>query len=185
MKRPKLRLLSCSLVAAAALILSGCAGEVIEQARNAAKQDLLRNRLKELGMAFHTFHDMENRAPASWADLERGGLSSEARQEIEGAGYTLVLGVGFREATIGSSNFVIAYPANASGDSLPVATMDGAVFMMSQGELQQKLADQQQNMGSAVVVRPSAGDSSSGPPSAAPGGSGPPAPPPPPPPAVN
>jgi hypothetical protein len=172
-------------VVAVAVCLSGCAGQFVEQATNAARQDAVRNRLKELGMAFHNFHDTENRAATSWEELQRAGLSTQARQEIEAAGYTLVLGVGFREATVGSSNFLIAYPANATGEWILVAKMDGSVQQLPESEFRQALADQQQNMAQAVVVQPSAGGGAAGPPnqaSAPSGGSSGPRPPPPPPP---
>lgn len=168
---------------AAILLLPGC-GQVVEQAQTAARRDATRNDLKELTLAFHNFHDRENRAATSWDELQQAGLTAATRQRLEAEGYVLVLGVGFREATVGTANFVFAYPANPTGDHAVVATMDGAVHYMPVGEMRQALSNQQQNMANAVVVQPSpsaaAAASTPGAPSAPTGGSSTPPPPPPP-----
>jgi hypothetical protein len=168
--------LAVPLVAVVALLLTGCPGEVIKQATNAAKRDALMDHLKALGMAYHNFHDSNGRGPQSWDELQQAGLAAASRQAIEAEGYVVVVGLAMRDVTIGTSNFLIAYPANPSGEWILVGKMDGSVQQMQSGEFQDALAAQQPLMDKAVVLQPSAAAPS--PPSAPSGGSSPPPPPP-------
>lgn len=152
------------LAATPACLLVGCgANGVVQQAQNAADRDALARHLKEAGVAFVNYHDThwqdstKEGAPESWEHLQEAGLSSEARQSLEAAGYKLVLGVEFRKATIGVSNFMIAYPANPpAGSPFLVGMMDGSVRNVDQSEFNELLTMQQPLLDQAVIVEPSA-----------------------------
>jgi hypothetical protein len=141
-------------VLAATTFFAGCG--VVESTQKAAKEQKLSNHLKELGLAFWNFHDERTKAPKSWEELQEKGLSSEARQQIQAAGYRVILGVDPAKATIGTSNFVLAYPANSQSDPILVLMMDGSVPRHSQADFQNFIAQQQPFLSEAVILEPTA-----------------------------
>jgi|GEM_PF-5876740 len=141
---------------------AGCnPGEVVQQAQTAAKRDAAMQHLKELGLAFHRYHDQHwqggtgKGAPESWEHLQEAGLSAEGRQMLEQEGYKLILGLEFSQATIGTSNFMIAYPAIPPSDQFLVGMMDGSVRNVDRAEFDDLLAQQQPLLAEAIVVEPS------------------------------
>lgn len=189
MNRPSL---SLHLLIAAALSLGlaiGCnPGEALQQAQNAAKRDVTLRSLKELGLAYHNYHDAHfgsaagKGAPESWEHLQEAGLGSEARQTLEREGYKLILGFEMPQVTIGTSNFMIAYPANPSGEPIVVGMLDGSARALSQAEFNDLLTQQQPLLAEAIVVEPSAGGTAPSAPAASSTPSNSPYVPPPPPP---
>ena len=180
----RLRLVLLLLAALGPLSFApGCdPGEVLQQASNAAKHDDLMRHLKELGLAYHRYHDAHwqsgtgKGAPESWEHLQEAGLSADARQFLEREGYKLVLGLEMPQATIGTSNFMIAYPTNPAGDRFLVGMMDGSARSVDRTEFNDLLAQQQPLLTDAIVIEPPAG---AAPPTAARPGSAPVPPPPP------
>ncbi len=146
----------------------GCnPGEAIQQAQNAAKREDVMRHLKELGLAYHNYHDAHwesgtgKGAPESWEHLQEAGLSGEARQTLEREGYKLVLGLEFSQATIGTSNFMIAYPANPTGERFLVGMMDGSARSVDRTEFDELRNMQQPLLAEAIVIEPPAGASAS------------------------
>jgi hypothetical protein len=173
------------IAALAAVVLSGCVGDVVQQAQTAAKRKEVFEDLKQLGLARFNFHDQNSRFPKSWEELQSAGLPASVRQNLEEAGYTVVLGMKFAEMTGGTSNFIHAYPRDAAQNGGMVGLADGAVMHVTAAEFQEKWAAQQSTMTNAVIIEapsaaasaPSSGGSAAPPPPPAGSGSAPPPPP--------
>jgi hypothetical protein len=133
---------------------AGCK-EAMRQASSAATRKKLTNDLKQLGIAFMNYHDATGEAPKTWDDLIKSGLPAESRQYIESQGYKLVL-LPYRKAEIGTSVFLLAYPAHPQGDSILVLHLDGSVMLISREEFDQTLEKMQPLMADATVLEPAA-----------------------------
>jgi len=119
------------------IMLSGCGA--VTQARKAADRQQQANNLKQVGMAYHRFHDKHRRGPDNWEELQSEAMGSPAIQVIRNAGYEVFFGIAFKDINIGTSNCIMAHkPADVAtgGD---VLTMDGAVMPMSADELKKAL----------------------------------------------
>jgi hypothetical protein len=181
MSRRSLLALACS-ISIVALALSGCVGEVVQQAQTAAKRKSNLEDLKQLGLVRFNFHDQNARFPNSWEELQSAGLPASVRQNLEAEGYTLVLGMKLNEMTGGTSNFIHAYPRDAAQSGGLVGLADGAVMQVTAAEFKEKWDLQQPTMKNAIIIEAPAGSAASGSagaPPPPPGGSGS-APPPPP-----
>src|SRR5688572_19086429 len=130
-------------LAVVCIALSGCVGEMMQQAQTAAKRKEVFEDLKQLGLARFNFHDRSARFPNSWEELQSAGLPADVRQNLESAGYTIVLGMKFSEMTGGTSNFIHAYPRDAAQNGGTVGLADGAVMQVTAAEFQEKWAAQQ------------------------------------------
>jgi hypothetical protein len=178
------------LVALVSLGLSGCVGEVVQQAQTAAKRKQMLNELKALGVARFEFSDRMSRFPNSWEELESTGAAAGLRQKLEAEGYTVVFGMKVAEMTAGTSNFMHAYPRDARQNGGLVGLADGSVRQITAQEFQELWALQEPTMKNAIILEAPAaastgsskGSSGSGsaPPPPPPAGSAPPPPPPPP-----
>lgn len=125
---------SCVAIAAlvAIVALSGCGG--------AAKRVRMTNNLKQLGLAYHSCHDVNQKGPADWAEAQKFGASADVQQEIEAAGYTIVWGLKMSDAKNGTSNTLIAYPKDGATAGGTVLFLDGSVGQLTAAEVAAKLA---------------------------------------------
>ena len=133
-------------------LLAGC--DAVEQTRAAADRQRLMNDLKEFGLAYHSFHDANAKAPSGWADLQTVGVTPDLQKKLETAGYKFVFGVKLSEMTGGTSNFVLAYPANAASEGGLVALGDGAVTPLTAAEFNERWTAQQPIMSAAASGGP-------------------------------
>jgi len=119
------------------IMLGGCGA--VTQARKAAERSQKMNQLKEVGLAYHDFHDANKRGPNNWDELESVAKGSPAIQLIRKSGYEVFFGVSMKDVTIGTSNCIMAHnPADvATGGE--VLMMDGSVMQMSADELKKAL----------------------------------------------
>ncbi|MGE0609069.1 MAG: hypothetical protein AB7O62_18390 [Pirellulales bacterium] len=97
------------------LMLPGCGGN------NAA---IMMNDLKQAGLAYHGFHDNNQRGPANWAELTAAGLSNDAATRLQEAGYEFRWSVKLSELTEGTSSTVMA----ESKTGVYKLMMDGSVM---------------------------------------------------------
>ena len=169
------RFISLYLCFIVALILSGCIGEVMQQAQQAANREQLFNDLKALGLARFNFHDANQRFPNSWEELDSAGAPAGLRQKLEAEGYTVVMGMQVRDFTAGTSRSMVVFQRGAAQNGGTVLMCDGSVHQLTADEFNGFWKDQEPTMKNAIFIEPPAGASG-----AAGGGSGPPSPPPPP-----
>jgi hypothetical protein len=148
---PHLRVLAVLLMLTS---LAGCG--IAKSVQKAKKLQQIGKHLKELHGAFMNYHDEHWGAPESWEHLHEAGLSSEARRVLEGAGYRVVLGVDMKEATIGTSNFLLACPLKPTDDRYLVLMMDGRISSAVPAEVQEFQNMQQPLLAEAVVLDPPA-----------------------------
>jgi hypothetical protein len=98
-----------------------CAGCGLNAGANQAKQ---RNDLKQLGLAYHNFHDAKQNGPASWDELIAFDKeAAPAITRVRDAGYTVTWDLKFSQVTGGLSNTVLAKPPGAG----PTLMADGSV----------------------------------------------------------
>ena len=119
--------------------------------------------LKALYSAFEAYHEENwNRpgreAPRSWADLEAKGLKPEVRKFLEAEGYTLVLGVAFKDIRFehGTSEVLIAYPAAPAWNGYMSLFHDSHVSALAEEEFQEKQEKLKAYLPKAVVLKPPA-----------------------------
>ncbi|HZN34985.1 MAG TPA: hypothetical protein VFB80_14245 [Pirellulaceae bacterium] len=93
----------------------------------AANQAKLRNDLKGLGLAYHSYHDEHQKGPANWDELiafaGKANLFPDGIKRVRDAGYVVTWDAKFTEVTQGLSNTVLAKPAGEG----PTLMMDGSV----------------------------------------------------------
>ncbi len=155
------------------LAATGCVGAV-KQARQAAQRQQLMNELKQLGLTLHNYHDVNQKLPTSWAELQSYGVPAGLQQKLEAEGYTLVLGMKFSEMTNGTSRFMIAFRRDAAQKGGVVLLADGSVMQITPDEFNEYWNAQQPTMTNATVIEPPGGGAVA---PAAGGGSAPPPPP--------
>jgi hypothetical protein len=136
----------------------GAVQEVQQSATNAAQRQALMNHVRAVGAANIRWSDNHGvaSAPKSWEDLSAAGLPGDTRQAIEAAGYRVVIGVPFADATIGTSSFMQSFPANPSGDQIVVGMMDGSGMVFTRADFDQRLAEMQPFLASGTVLEPPA-----------------------------
>lgn len=148
MSRYAFRHFSCSL---AFTLLLGCGA--VEQARNAAKQQQVGNFLKQAGLGFHNCHDSVGRGPADWQELQKFSVPPEVQQILESEGYKVIFwNIKLADVAGGTSNFVAAYPADASINGGMVLLLDGAVTRMTAQEFNDALAKQKVDSPQAMAA---------------------------------
>jgi hypothetical protein len=163
MHRSNIWLVACGLFVA--FTFAGC--DAVEQAQNAAQRQKLMNNLKQLGIAYHSSHDLNQRGPQSWQEAEQNGLPPEVRKELEGAGYIVHWGVKMQDAMGGTSTFVTAYPPDAATAGGTVLMLDGAVIQMTAQELNDAIAKQKVDSPKAMATATGGGAASPAPDAAA------------------
>ena len=95
-----------------------------------------RNDLKTLGLAYHTYIDVNRSSPSSWDEAEafcarRGDTASQqALQRMRAAGAVMHWGIQLRECVIGSSNYVLAFEQQTPQQGGWALFLDGSVRYM-------------------------------------------------------
>jgi len=99
--------------------------------------------LKTMGRAFFSYHDANKGVPPDWesflAFVQKSPGDLAAIERLRADGLAAQWGVPLREATIGTSNFVLAYEKDALETGGWVLMMDGSVHNISQHALRDKL----------------------------------------------
>ncbi|MCI0359568.1 MAG: hypothetical protein L0211_13920 [Planctomycetaceae bacterium] len=144
---------SCSIIA---LVLSGCVGEVMQQAQQAANREQLFNDLKALGLARFSFHDANQRFPNSWEELESAGAPAGLRQKLEAEGYTVVMGMQIRDFMAGTSRSMVVFRRDAAQKGGTVLMCDGSVHQLTADEFNEYWKDQEPTMKQAIFSEPPA-----------------------------
>jgi hypothetical protein len=112
----------------------------VQAARDAAQRAQSMNELKELGLAYWNYHDQTGKSPASWDDLTNSGLiGSETVQKLQAQNVTVAWNVELSQLSMGTSEFILAYPSGASGPLVTVLMGDGSVQNIPPDELQRRL----------------------------------------------
>lgn len=99
------------------------------------------NDLKALGLAYHRFINMNRAAPKSWEELltfcstqgDSAAATSVARLQTRGA--VVFFGINFREATIGTSNYVLGFEKSTPKSGGWALLLDGATMHMTPARL--------------------------------------------------
>ena len=98
--------------------------------RQAAIRDL-----KQLGLAYHNYHDTNGKGPAKPADLlPFADNNAKLIGNVESGYYVLFLNVNFIRLTDGTSNTVLGYAWNAPADGGVVLFADGQVKQVSKAD---------------------------------------------------
>jgi len=130
------------------LSLAGC-GIVVEtanEARKAAERTRLSNDLKEFGLAYLTCCEQRGeeaknaygKGPMNWEQARSNGTPTAVQQRIEASGYKVVWGLIPLEAKKGTTNTIVAYPANAASAGGLVLFLDCHVELLTAAEFQKK-----------------------------------------------
>ena len=115
----------------------------VQAARDAAQRAESNNDLKELGLAYWNYRDMNGKSPASWDDLTSSGtIGSETVAKLQAQNITVAWNVDLTQVPMGVSEYVLAYPSGASTPSVPVLMGDGSVQNLPPDELQRRLSAQ-------------------------------------------
>jgi hypothetical protein len=145
-----------SILTSALVVLGGCTESsgpgqpsqpttgqsVVEQAQTAEAWQRDYNRLKALGAAYHARIDSTGNAPGSWEELKQAGGNAQSLSELESEGWVVAWGTHFRDATQGTSQFVLAYSPKGLETESSVLFLDGAVSRIPPDDLKAKLAEQ-------------------------------------------
>jgi hypothetical protein len=169
--------LPLAMVAILSLTLTGCVGQALQQARQAAQRQNLMNDLKQLGLAFHNYHDAKGQLPNSWAELQSFGIPAGLQQKLEAEGYTVIFGMKFKDMTAGTSRFMLVFRRDAAQKGGLVLLADGSVMNLTPEDFNAYWKDQEPTMTSAIVVEPPGGGTAAPAASGTGGGSAPPPPP--------
>ena len=115
--------------------------------------------LRALHAAYWAHHEANWNKPGreaarSWDELQASGLSADVRPFLEAQGYTVVLGIKYRELKHGTSDMMIAYPAKASPFGYIAVFMDGHVGGLTEDEFKEKRQILQSYLKKAVVLPP-------------------------------
>ena len=100
--------------------------------------------LTNFGVSYHHRHDTFGRGSQGWHEVDTYGVNM--RQWLEEEGYVIHWGLKFAEVTIGTSNFILAYPKKASTDGGQVLMLDGSVRTVTAQEFKNLWAYQQSAM---------------------------------------
>ncbi len=139
-----------SLAVAVAVVFAGCGpGQGINipgAPGGSSLSGASQNDLKEFGLAFHNYVDATGNAPGDWDSLiAQAGDSRGAVTNVRNMEYVVHWNVHFRDAIIGTSNFVLAYPKDGKENGGWVVYLDGSVRRMSGADLQAALDYQEKN----------------------------------------
>jgi hypothetical protein len=133
-----------------AVAFSGCIQEVAEQTREAARRDVESQRLAALASAYWAFINAEHKGPADWEDLlafaRQSGGNLEALEQLQAEDCVVIWGKHFKDALVGTRDYIIAYPQNAPEEGGLAVTMDGTVKDLTAEELRKAL-DFQDSLG--------------------------------------
>lgn len=96
----------------------------------------VRNLLRQLGQAYHTFDVDFNRAPRTLAELEPYlGKSASLIEPLKSGDFTVIYGVKRAQMTAGASNTIIAYETHADTHGQRVVLMgDGSLNELTEAE---------------------------------------------------
>jgi hypothetical protein len=112
----------------------------VQAGREAAQRAQSMNDLRELGLAYWNFHDQTGKSPASWDDLASSGyMTGETIQKLQAQNVTVHWNVEISQLPLGTSEYILAYPAGASGPLVTVLMGDGSVQNVAPDELQRRL----------------------------------------------
>jgi hypothetical protein len=115
---------------------------VVEQAQTAEDWQRDYGRLKALGAAFYARLDSTGNVPASWAEVNQASGAAQGFSDLEAEGWIVAWGKHPRDATQGSSEFVLAYSPKGLEAESAVLFMDGSVRRIPPEDLKARLAAQ-------------------------------------------
>ena len=120
---------SCLLFLAAIgfLSLTGCQNESSTISGSDANMAETNQQLSALGKAYHSFHLTNKKGPANWEDAMSSG-DSAAIASLQSKGCLVAWGIRFRDATVGASNFLLAYLPTVKDKGGLVLLLDGSVL---------------------------------------------------------
>ncbi len=123
-----MRTLSAILLSCFALLTLAC-GNPVAKVREASERMKQQNELKQLGLAIHSYYDMNNKTPQSFADLEKAGLmmAPEVAAAVKSGQITVVWGFLMNK----SRGKAIAHRAT-NGNQTIVLLGDGSVQVQAQ-----------------------------------------------------
>lgn len=141
------------LLAGLCLLTAGCMGDAVKQVQQAAQQTRkaatraeATQQLRSLGISYLNYHDAYHQGPPGWEEFKefeaKSGGSPQIMDQLRELGYTVIWNCQFKNITIGISNFVVAYPADASSNGGVVLLLDGSVRTMSAQEFQEAMTNQ-------------------------------------------
>jgi hypothetical protein len=130
------------LALSCALFSTGCIGDAIQEARVAAQRAQTMNSLKILGLGYINFIDTNMRGPNDWSEVKQFTGTGPEIQALESAGCIVNWGKTFKDATAGTSQFVIAYLPDAPTAGGPVLMLDGSVQQLTAEEFNALLGAQ-------------------------------------------
>lgn len=133
---------SFTFIAITMVSLSGCQNATTtETGAQSSESSQTNAQLVALGKAYHSFHLTNKKGPASWDEAISSG-DSAAISALRDQGCLVVWGIRFRDATVGASNFVLAYPPATLEKGGPVLLLDGSVLQAKPEPLKELLESQ-------------------------------------------
>jgi len=123
-----MRTLSAILLSCVALLALAC-GNPVSKVREAAERSKQQNELKELGLAIHSYNDMNGKTPKSFAEIEKSNMmmSPDAAAAVRNGQVTVVWGFLLNK----SRDKVVAH-RSTNGNQMLVLLGDGSVQMVTQ-----------------------------------------------------
>jgi hypothetical protein len=121
--------------------LNGCQSQGTTKAESDTTTAETNQQLVALGKAYHSFHMIHKKGPANWEEAMSSG-NSNAISALRDKGCLVAWGTRFRDATVGASNFVLAYLPTTKEEGGLVLLLDGSVLRAAPEGLKELLEAQ-------------------------------------------